>query len=196
MKWILRFQIRSSWSKPFVKFFATQLHSSTERLLHKSVPWVSNVIPITPCFVFLPHLEYFHLRMFYLPLATFLQPSVCIQIQNFYTWWKSHADQFHFHELWRFSQLASHHFPGNQSQSQRIPSDYMSTKVRQNTRSSKLISNMRGNSLLWWKAEIMDVQHGNVPQQVEESAHTRALYRSWREILIPQYCYSRWQMET
>lgn len=98
---------------------------------------------------------------------------------------------------WDVTVQPNYHFPGNQPQSHGIPGDYMSTKISWNTRSPTLISNMKGKSFPCWKAEIIDVRPGNVPQQVEELTHImRTLYSTWREILVPWHCYLRWYMRS
>lgn len=128
---------------------------------------------ITPCSIFFLRYGHLHLRVFYISLAAFLQPTVHTQFQKGFSMKELSCRSALHPELLGFSQLVPHLFPGNQSQSHRIPKGYLATKGKPNTRSSKLISNMRGTSLLWWKAETMDVQHGNVPQQGEESTRTR-----------------------
>lgn len=100
------------------------------------------------------------------------------------------------HELLQFGQLGPHLLPVNQPQGHRPPPDNMSTKGSRNMRSSKLMSDMRGKPWLWWKATMMDVQHGNGPQQVQESTHiVRPPSSRWREILTPWYYYLRWYLE-
>lgn len=128
--------------------------------------------------------------MLCLPATPWRQPSKnVLHFLSYFPWtYNIHTDSEYLHmmeiscrsaphhELLQFSQLVPHHFPENQSQSHGIPNNYMPTKLRQNMRCSKLMSNMRGKSLLWWKAQTVSGKISshkeNAVQQLKRNTKT------------------------